>query len=105
MPTPTTPPHASRWALRKLGLDIKDARKRRRLSMAMVAERAFTSRNTVRRVERGDHTVSVGIYASVLQVLGLLDGLGELASLPNDKLGMMISSADLPKIVRPRLRR
>ncbi len=104
MPTPTTPPNATRRALRNLGLDIKEARKRRRLSMAMVAERAFTSRNTVRRVERGDHTVSIGIYASVLQTLGLIGKLRNLASLENDKLGMILSSAELPKIVRQRRR-
>ena len=43
--------------------------------MAVVAERAFTSRSTLQRVEAGDTAVSVGIYAAVLQALGLLDGL------------------------------
>jgi hypothetical protein len=40
--------------------------------MAVVAERAFTSRKTLQRVEAGDTSVSVGIYAGVLQALGLL---------------------------------
>lgn len=38
--------------------------------MAVVAERAFTSRSTLQRVEAGDTNVSVGIYAGVLQALG-----------------------------------
>lgn len=75
MPTPHNPPAAVRRALRKLGADIHDARRRRRLPMAVVAERAFTSRSTLQRVEAGDTNVSIGIYAGVLQALGLLDGL------------------------------
>ena len=43
-------------ALRKLGGDIQVARKRRRLAMTIVAKRAFISRNTLTRVERGDPT-------------------------------------------------
>ncbi|MFK7859093.1 MAG: hypothetical protein AB8B64_09740 [Granulosicoccus sp.] len=49
--------------------------------MQTVATRAFTSRKTLQRVEAGDHGVSIGIYASVLNVPGLLDGLAILADL------------------------
>lgn len=73
MPTPHNPPAAVRGALRKLGTDIHDARRHRRLRMAVVAERAFTSRSTLQRVEAGDINVSIGIYAGVLQALALLD--------------------------------
>jgi hypothetical protein len=34
--------------------------------MSLMGERAFVSRNTVARVEKGDPTVSLGIYATVL---------------------------------------
>lgn len=100
MPTPTTPPSAVRRTLRKLGQDIADARKRRGLTMETVADRAFTSRKTLSRVEAGDHGVSIGIYASVLNALGLLDSLGEIADPMNDKVGLSLSSASLPKRVR-----
>lgn len=60
MPTPHNPPAAVRRALRKLGADVHDARRRRRLPMAVVAERAFTSRSTLQRVEAGDTNVSIG---------------------------------------------
>jgi len=53
MPTPTTPPNKVRSALRTLGYDIRDARKRRSLSMETVATRAFTSRKTLQRIEAG----------------------------------------------------
>ena len=100
MPTPITPPNAVRRALRKLGQDIRDARKRRSLSMEIVADRAFTSRKTLKRIEDGDYGVSIGLYASVLHALGLLDGLGDLAGPSNDTLGMSLASADLPKRIR-----
>jgi len=70
--------------------------------MAVIAERAFTSRSTLQRVEAGDSTVSVGIYAAVLQALGLLDGLGKLADIGDDPVGQALASADLPKHVHLR---
>ena len=97
MPTPHQPPVAVRRALRKLGADIHDARRRRRLPMAVVADRAFTSRSTLQRVEAGDTSVSIGIYAAVLQALGLLEGLGQVADISNDEVGQKLASAALPK--------
>lgn len=70
--------------------------------MSVVAERAFTSRSTLQRVEAGDTTVGIGIYAAVLQALGLLDGLGEVADISRDPTGQALASAALPK--RARLR-
>jgi len=70
MPTPHQPAAAVRRALRKLGADIQDARRRRKLLMSVVAERAFTSRSTLQKIESGDTNVSIGIYAGVLQALG-----------------------------------
>jgi transcriptional regulator with XRE-family HTH domain len=100
MPTPHHPPAAVQRALRKLGADIRDARRRRRLPMEVVAERAFTSRSTLQKVEAGNTNVSVGIYAAVLQALGLLDGLGGIADIAHDSVGQTLASAELPKRVR-----
>ena len=100
MPTPHYPPAAVRRALRKLGADIHDACLRRRLPMAVVAERAFTSRSTLQRVEAGEANVSIGIYAAVLQALGLLEGLPEIADISKDIVGQALASAALPKRVR-----
>ncbi|KQU51265.1 XRE family transcriptional regulator [Bosea sp. Leaf344] len=102
MPTPHNPPAAVRRALCKLGSDIRDARRRRRLPMSVVAERAFTSRSTLQKIEAGDSGVSIGIYAGVLQALGLLDGLGEIADIANDSVGQALSSAALPKHAHPK---
>lgn len=89
-----------RKALRKLGADIQVARKRRRLTMAIVAERAFISRNTLTRVERGDPAVSLGIYATVLFVLGLAERLGDLADPLTDNVGLSLEAERLPQRAR-----
>ena len=68
--------------------------------MAVVAERAFTSRSTLQKIEAGDPGVSIGIYAAVLQALGLLDGLDDVADIGRDDVGQALASANLPKRVR-----
>lgn len=86
--------------LGRLGNDLSAARKRRRLTTAIVADRAFVSRNTITRVERGDPTVSIGIYATVLFVLGLTNRIGGLADPGGDQLGLSLQAEQLPKRVR-----
>lgn len=78
------------------------ARKRRRMTMASLAERAFVTRQTIARVERGDPAVSLGIYATVLFVLGMADRVGDLAEGSMDTLGRMLVDEALPKRVRAR---
>jgi transcriptional regulator with XRE-family HTH domain len=100
MPTPHHPSAAVRKALGKLGSDLRDARRRRRLPMAVLADRAFTSRATLQRVEAGDPAVSMGIYAAVMHSLGLLDGLGQLADASTDSVGQALANEFLPQRVR-----
>jgi transcriptional regulator with XRE-family HTH domain len=98
-------PLAVRRALAKLGEDLSVARRRRRITMATLAERAFISRATLARVERGDAGVSMGIYATVLFVLGMLDRVSSLADAATDRLGQALEEEHLPKRVRvPRAR-
>ncbi|MDH7972497.1 helix-turn-helix transcriptional regulator [Sphingomonas sp. AR_OL41] len=80
----------------KLGSDIATARKRRNLTIAIVAERAFVGRNTITRVERGDPGVSLGIYATILFVLGLSERLGDLADPATDEVGTSLEIERLP---------
>jgi transcriptional regulator with XRE-family HTH domain len=87
-------------ALRKLGHDIKDARRRRRITMAIAAERASISKPTLIRVERGDPSVSIGSYATVLYVLGMADRLGDLAASKNDPVGLQLEEENLPQRIR-----
>ena len=99
MPTPHYPSAAVRQALGRLGADIRDARRRRGLPMSIIADRAFTSRSTLQRVEAGDHSVSISIYAAVLHALGLLEGLGQLADPAKDTVGLALAGEALPKRV------
>ena len=77
------------------------ARKKRRISTVSMAERAFISRGTLYKVERGDPSVSIGIYTSALAILGLVDGLAEVADRRNDHLGLDIDEDRLPRKVQP----
>jgi transcriptional regulator with XRE-family HTH domain len=98
--TDLTTPIPVRHAMRKLGQDIRDARLRRRISTEMLAERASISRMTLYNVERGDVNVSVGSYATILFVLGMIDRLKNLADASEDTLGRQLEEERLPKRIR-----
>lgn len=100
MPTPHLPSIVVRRTLRKLGADIREARLRRSLPAEVVAQRAFTSRPTLRKIESGDPGVGMGIYAAVLQSLGLLNGLADLADPVNDDTARKLLSENLPERAR-----
>src|SRR3546814_14546714 len=100
-PSPHLPSIAVRRALARLGSDLRDARLRRSLPADVVASRAFTTRPTLRRIEAGDPGVGIGIYAAVLQAMGLLDGLGALADPANAPTGPRLPAAALPQRPRP----
>lgn len=93
-------PMPVRRALRKLGSDIRDARLRRRIPVAVAAERASIGRSTLNRVEKGDPNVALGIYATVLFVLGLVDRIDDLADARNDATGLRLEEEFLPKRIR-----
>jgi hypothetical protein len=86
--------------LRKLGGDISTARRRRRIPMELMAERSFITRKTLGRVEKGDPAVSLGIYATVLFVLGMSDRLAEIADPSKDAIGLGLEEEQLPKRIR-----
>lgn len=98
MATPHTPTLAAKQSIRKIGYGLRKARLRRRLPMETVAARAFISRGTLARVEQGDPAVSFGIYASVMQALGLIGPLGDLVA--DDPVGADLEAEHLPKRVR-----
>ncbi len=70
--------------------------------MDVMAERAFITRKTLGRVERGDPGVSLGIYASVLFVLGMTDRVAGLVDPTTDRLGISLEDEQLPKRIRSR---
>ena len=88
----------------KLGQDLRDARIRRRISVAVMAARASMSRTTLNRIEKGDLGVSMGAYATILLILGMFDRLKNLADIKNDALGLELDEERLPQRIRYRLK-
>jgi transcriptional regulator with XRE-family HTH domain len=87
-------------ALRKVGKDIRDARRRRRITILLLAERAGISRATIGKIEKGDSSTSIGGYAAVLFVLGLTDRLTALVDAVYDLTGRQLEEEKLPQRVR-----
>ena len=91
-----------RRALAKLGDDIRDARRRRRIPMALLAERASISRTTLANIEKGDAGTALGNYARVLFCLGLNDRLANLVDARYDEVGLGLDAERLPQRIRRR---
>jgi len=76
-----------------LGERLRLARRRRKLSNAVVAQRAGISRSTLYKVETGDPGVTMGSCLRVLAVLGLENDLQGLAA--DDKVGRKLQDLEL----------
>ena len=87
-------------ALRKLGQDINDARRRRRITAQLMAQRAGLSRSTIGKIEKGDPTTSMGSYGAVLFVLGMEKRLSDLVDSIHDLVGRRLEDENLPQRVR-----
>ncbi len=84
--------------LQQLGERIKIARLRRKYSQEIVARRAGISRPTLTAVENGVSTVSIGTYAMVLMILGLLEDFEKIGN--DDLLGRKLQDLDLKSKAR-----
>ncbi|MDB5969381.1 MAG: helix-turn-helix domain protein [Hydrocarboniphaga sp.] len=76
-----------------MGDNIRKARLRRAYSAETVAQRAGITRKTYSRVEQGDPAVSLGVYARVLQAIGLENDIGLIAK--DDELGRKLQDLKL----------
>jgi transcriptional regulator with XRE-family HTH domain len=99
----TVPTPVSR-ALKKLGEDLSLARRRRMLTQESMAERIQTSVATLRRLEKGDPRISVGVIAQALLVLGELDKVSGLLDTATDEIGLSLMNEQLPQRVRTKKR-
>lgn len=88
--------------LTAMGEQIKLARLRRNLSAELTAERAGISRASLWKVEKGDPSVAMGIYAAVLHALNSLDK-DLLFVAKDDEMGRQLQ--DLNLITRKRATR
>lgn len=83
----------NRQRLTQLGENIRLAIKRRGFTQTLISERTGLSRLTIRRIERGDASVSIGHYVAVLSVLGLAGDIVNVAS--DDELGRKLQDIKL----------
>ncbi|MCX7240376.1 MAG: helix-turn-helix transcriptional regulator [Burkholderiales bacterium] len=89
--------------LSDLGERFRLARKRRKLSNAVVAQRAGISRTSLYKVERGDPGATLGTYLRVLAVLGMEGDITALAA--DDKVGRKLQDLALEPSPSSRRRR
>jgi len=95
-------PPGQRRSLTKFGKDLARARRKRRLTAAMMAERIGVAKSTYARMEKGDAAVAMGAYAMSLFVLGFGEALGDLIDARHDERGLILDEERLPKRVRVR---
>ena len=81
--------------LEQMGLQIKYARLRRKLTSELVAERAGISRATLVSIEKGSPSVAMECYAAVLHALNYMDK-DLLLVAKDDELGRKLQDLDLP---------
>ena len=90
--------------LEQMGLQIKYARLRRKISAEIVAERAGISRATLCAIEMGSPSVAMGCYAAVLHALNYMDK-DLLLVAKDDELGRKLQDLDLHVQKRVRKKR
>src|ERR1700730_151639 len=90
-------PARVRRSLAKLGADLSVARRKRHLTAEMIAERVGVAKATYLKVERGDPTVSMGVYAMTLFVLGFPDAFADIADPRRDDTGLLLDVERLPR--------
>jgi len=93
-------PATLRRSLSKFGHDLAVARRKRHLTVAMMAERTGLAKSTYGRLEKGEPVVAMGAYAMALFVLGFGEALGDLADVRRDEAGLLLDEERLPKRVR-----
>ena len=89
-----------RHAIKALGENISTARRRRRQTQADVAARMMVSLPTVRRMEKGDPSVSIAIYYTALWALGLLKDVRGIAKPDDDTSAQLLDLERIPDRVR-----
>jgi len=93
-------PLGLRRSLARFGRDLAVARRKRHLTVAMMAERTGLAISTYARIEKGDPSVAMGAYAMALFVLGFGEAFGTFTDARRDEVGLMLDEERLPKRVR-----
>lgn len=82
--------------LRELGENLSIARKRRRETRKAWAQRIGVSEPTLMRMEQGDPSVSMGVYATALWLMGREQAIAQLAA-PEHDMGALEQAVRVAK--------
>jgi len=83
--------------LRVLGENLAVARKRRRESRKVWSQRIGVSKPTLMRMEKGDPSVSFGVFATALWLMGCARAIPDLAA-PEHDLGALDAAVRAAKL-------
>jgi transcriptional regulator with XRE-family HTH domain len=97
-PPPLTPD--SQRQLIELGLRLRLARDRRKLGTELFAKQLGVSRETLRRLEKGDASIAMGTFLRALRVLGLEQDIDRLAA--DDEMGRKLQDLELRGSKKPK---
>ena len=87
------PPYPVEQVLKHLGINLRTARIRRRMTIADVAERIGTGPRAVMDAEKGKASTGIVVYAGLLWLDDLLGPLEDLADPLKDNEGLLLQSA------------
>lgn len=94
-------PNSILSVLERTGKNIQIARKRRRIPLREMSKRTMVSIPTLRKVESGNPSVSLGIFLQILWVLQLHFEFESLTTPEKDTIGKQLEEQRLPKRVHP----
>ncbi|HEY8877197.1 MAG TPA: XRE family transcriptional regulator [Roseateles sp.] len=97
-------PPSTASGLQKLGADLAVARLRRRESLKTWAKRLGVTVPTLMRLESGDPTVSLGILATALWLVGRDTDLAELAAPEHDRGALELDVREAVELGKERAR-
>lgn len=83
--------------LTSMGENVRNARRRQKITMNELADQAGISRTTMIRVESGHSGVAIGAWLSVLQVLGMAESFADSVSAKHDTIGISMMTNELPQ--------
>jgi len=87
-------------SLAKFGQDIDIARRKRRLTIAALCERAGISAPRYARLVAGAPGTSIATYAAILFALGMGTPFDTLMDAAQDDTGLLLEEERLPKRIR-----
>jgi|GEM_PF-1833322 len=77
----------ARHSLQTLAGNLREARKARGWTLEEAAKRCLVSVNAYRNAEAANPGTAVGVYLAILDTMGLVDGLADVAAPHRDETG------------------